>query len=59
MRVTANCIKNQRLSKNPQHVYATANFNLWLYMTKLVPMGGEIADLVSDNRLFSGHSDIN
>jgi hypothetical protein len=54
MGVTANCIRNQELSKNPQ--YAIANFYLWLYVMKLVPMGGEIAELVSDNCLFSGYS---
>jgi hypothetical protein len=55
MRVTTNCIKNQKHSKlcSMQLPILTCG-----YTTKLVPMGREIAELVSDNHRFSVHSDI-
>jgi hypothetical protein len=55
MGVTANCIKNQKHSKN-----RSARLPIFTCgcVTKLVQLGGEIAELVSDNRLFCKHSDI-
>jgi hypothetical protein len=54
MGMTADCINEQKHSKNPQRgtVFTCG------CMTKLVQLGGKIAALVSGNRFFCNHSDI-